>query len=403
MNSFFAPGRTELAGNHTDHQKGRVLASAVDKGIHAFVEPNFDNVARIRSAGFPDMDINLLDLDVHPEEFGSSTALVRGVASAMYDIGASFGGFDATLESELSAGSGLSSSAAFAVLMCRIFNGLYNNSELEPYAVARVAQQAENLHFGKPCGLMDQLACSLGKAVYIDFLTGEIIPVNADFSRMGLTLCLTDTGGSHAGLDTSYARIPADMRYIASFFGKELLGEVDPAEFYAKKWNTSDRPVRRAKHFFDENARVPKMRDALIAGNAAEYMRLMNESGRSSETLLTNIVTSATDDRKLETGLYLSSKLLDGIGAWRVHGGGFAGCVQALMPSEYFPKYKSEMEAAFGLGSCAEAGLRHEFLRLTFIDKARRCVAQFRFLGADSLCSLLYCDKNSVQGIREDP
>jgi len=349
MNSFFAPGRTELAGNHTDHQKGRVLASAVDKGIHAFVEPNFDNVARIRSAGFPDMDINLLDLDVHPEEFGSSAALVRGVASAMYDIGASFGGFDATLESELSAGSGLSSSAAFAVLMCRIFNGLYNNSELEPYAVARIAQQAENLHFGKPCGLMDQLACSLGKAVYIDFLTGEIIPVNADFSRMGLTLCLTDTGGSHAGLDTSYARIPADMRYIASFFGKELLGEVDPAEFYAKKWNTSDRPVRRAKHFFDENARV---RDALIAGNAAEYMRLMNESGRSSETLLTNIVTSATDDRKLETGLYLSSKLLDGIGAWRVHGGGFAGCVQALMPSEYFPKYKSEMEAAFGLGSC---------------------------------------------------
>lgn len=352
MNSFFAPGRTELAGNHTDHQKGRVLASAVDKGIHAFVEPNFDNVARIRSAGFPDMDINLLDLDVHPEEFGSSAALVRGVASAMYDIGASFGGFDATLESELSAGSGLSSSAAFAVLMCRIFNGLYNNSELEPYAVARVAQQAENLHFGKPCGLMDQLACSLGKAVYIDFLTGEIIPVNADFSRMGLTLCLTDTGGSHAGLDTSYARIPADMRYIASFFGKELLGEVDPAEFYEKKWNISDRPVRRAKHFFDENTRVPKMRDALIAGNAAEYMRLMNESGRSSETLLTNIVTSATDDRKLETGLYLSSKLLDGIGAWRVHGGGFAGCVQALMPSEYFPKYKSEMEAAFGLGSC---------------------------------------------------
>ena len=352
MNSFFAPGRTELAGNHTDHQKGRVLASAVDKGIHAAVEPNFDNVARIRSAGFPDMNINLLDLDVHPEEFGSSEALVRGVAAAMYDIGASFGGFDATLESELSAGSGLSSSAAFAVLMCRIFNGLYNNSELEPQAIARIARQAENLHFGKPCGLMDQLACALGKAVYIDFLTGEITPVNADFSRMGLTLCLTDTGGSHAGLDTSYARIPADMRYIASFFGKELLGEVDPAEFYAKKWNTADRPVRRAKHFFDENARVPKMRDALTAGNAREYMRLMNESGRSSEELLNNIVTSATDDRKLETGLYLSRKLLEGIGAWRVHGGGFAGCVQALMPDEYFAEYKTAMENVFGAGSC---------------------------------------------------
>lgn len=286
MNSFFAPGRTELAGNHTDHQKGRVLASAVDKGIHAFVEPNFDNVARIRSAGFPDMDINLLDLDVHPEEFGSSAALVRGVASAMYDIGASFGGFDATLESELSAGSGLSSSAAFAVLMCRIFNGLYNNSELEPYAVARVAQQAENLHFGKPCGLMDQLACSLGKAVYIDFLTGEIIPVNADFSRMGLTLCLTDTGGSHAGLDTSYARIPADMRYIASFFGKELLGEVDPAEFYAKKWNISDRPVRRAKHFSMKRSRSQNARRAhrrQCGGVHAPYERVRPLIGNAAD------------------------------------------------------------------------------------------------------------------------
>ena len=357
MKSYFAPGRTELAGNHTDHQKGRVLASAVDKGIHAFAEPNFDNIVRIRSLGFPDMEINLLDLDVHPEEFGSSAALVRGAAAAMYDVGARFGGFDATLESELPAGSGLSSSAAFSVLMCRIFNDMYNNGELEPMGIARMAQQAENLHFGKPCGMMDQLACALGKAVYIDFLTGEVSPINADFSRMGLTLCLTDTGGSHAGLDTSYARIPADMRLIASFFGKELLGEVDPAEFYAKDWDISDRPVRRAKHFFEENARVPKMRDALERGDAAEYMRLMNESGRSSETLLTNIVTSVSNDRKLESGLILSRKLLEGVGAWRVHGGGFAGCVQALMPTEYFPKYKAEMEAHFGAGSCRELKL----------------------------------------------
>ena len=357
MKSYFAPGRTELAGNHTDHQKGRVLASAVDKGIHAFAEPNFDNIVRIRSLGFPDMEINLLDLDVHPEEFGSSAALVRGAAAAMYDVGARFGGFDATLESELPAGSGLSSSAAFSVLMCRIFNDMYNNGELEPMGIARMAQQAENLHFGKPCGMMDQLACALGKAVYIDFLTGEVSPINADFSRMGLTLCLTDTGGSHAGLDTSYARIPADMRLIASFFGKELLGEVDPAEFYAKDWDISDRPVRRAKHFFEENARVPKMRDALERGDAAEYMRLMNESGRSSETLLTNIVTSVSNDRKLESGLILSRKLLEGVGAWRVHGGGFAGCVQALMPTEYFPKYKAEMEGHFGAGSCRELKL----------------------------------------------
>lgn len=357
MEKFFAPGRTELAGNHTDHQKGRVLASAVDKGIHAEVEPNFDNIVRIHSEGFEDMEINLFDLDVHPEEFGSSKALVRGVAAAMFDLDARFGGFDAVIRSDLNSGSGLSSSAAFAVLVARIFNGLYNNNELEPKAIAQLAQQAENLHFGKPCGLMDQLACALGKAVYIDFLTGDIQPVNADFGRMGLTLCLTDTGGSHAGLDTSYARIPADMRYIASFFGKELLGQVSPEDFFSKKWDTNDRPVRRAKHFFDENARVPKMRDALIEGNAAEYMRLMNESGRSSEKLLNNIVTSVTDDRKLENGLILSEKLLDGVGAWRVHGGGFAGCVQALMPTEHFAHYKTEMERSFGEGSCRELKL----------------------------------------------
>ena len=148
MEKFFAPGRTELAGNHTDHQKGRVLASAVDKGIHAEVEPNFDNIVRIRSEGFEDMEINLFDLDVHPEEFGSSTALVRGVASAMFDLDARFGGFNAVLRSDLSSGSGLSSSAAFAVLVARIFNGLYNNNELEPKAIAQLAQQAENLHFG---------------------------------------------------------------------------------------------------------------------------------------------------------------------------------------------------------------------------------------------------------------
>ena len=190
--------------------------------------------------------------------------------------------------------------------------------------------------------------------MYIDFLSGEITPVNADFSRMGLTLCLTDTGGSHAGLDTSYARIPADMRYIASIFGKSELGEVAPEKFRAMNWDIADRPVRRAKHFFDENERVPKMRDALISGNAGEYMRLMNESGRSSEKLLNNIVTSSVDDHKLEHGLERSAVLLDGIGAWRVHGGGFAGCVQALMPKEYFEKYKFEMEKVFGAGSCFE-------------------------------------------------
>ena len=354
---FFSPGRTELAGNHTDHQKGRVLASAVNKGIHAECEPTYNSVVRIKSAGFPDISVNLLDLDVRTEEFGTSSALVRGVAAAFYDLGASVRGFNAVLTSDLHSGSGLSSSAAFSVLIARIFNTFYNNDQLEPVAIARIAQQAENLHFGKPCGMMDQLACALGKPVYVDFMTNEIIPVSADFSRMGLSLCLTDTGGSHAGLDTSYARIPADMRLIASFFGKELLGQVKPEDFRSKKWDTADRPVRRARHFFDENERVPLMRDALTAGNAAEYIRLMNESGRSSEKYLNNIVTSSTDDHKLEQGLILSEKLLSGKGAWRVHGGGFAGCVQALMPADYFEHYKTEMEKLFGKDSCTEIKL----------------------------------------------
>ena len=236
--------------------------------------------------------------------------------------------------------------------MGKILNAYYNDGKLEPIVIARLAQQAENQHFGKPCGLMDQLASSLGSCVYVDFATDEILPIKTRFDEMGLTLCLTNTGGSHAGLETSYAMIPSDMTYIAGLFDKGVLSEVDPAEFRSREWDVSYRPVRRAKHFFDENDRVPKMRDALLRKDAETYMKLMNESGRSSEQYLNNIVTSATGDTKLEEGLELSAKLLEGKGAWRVHGGGFAGCVQALMPNEYFEEYKKGMEARFGGGSC---------------------------------------------------
>ena len=351
---FFTPGRTELAGNHTDHQKGRVLAAAVDVGLYAECAPNWEKKIRIRSEGFPDIEVGLYNLDVHPEDFGSSRALVRGVAAAFYDLCVDIGGFDAQITGTLKSGSGLSSSAAFTVMVGKVLNQYYNGGRLEPIVIARAAQAAENLHFGKPCGLMDQLTCALGGCVYTDFYTSEIQPVKADFDAMGLTLCLTDTGGSHAGLDTSYALIPADMRYIAGLFDKGVLAEVDPAEFRATSWDVSDRPVRRAKHFFDENERVPKMRDALLNRDGETYMRLMNESGRSSEKYLNNIITSATGDTKLSQGLELSEKLLMGKGAWRVHGGGFAGCVQALMPKEYFPEYKAGMDKKFGPGKCRE-------------------------------------------------
>ena len=355
--NIFTPGRTELAGNHTDHQMGRILASGVDLGLYAVCEPNDESIIRIHSEGYEPMEIKLSQMEVNPSEFGSSRALVRGVAAAFDELGLKIGGFNAKVRSTLSAGSGLSSSAAYAVMIGRILDRLYNGGVVDPVVIARVAQKAENRFFGKPCGLMDQLACSLGHTVYVDFKTNEIETIQADFGAMGLQLCLTDTGGSHAGLDTSYARIPADMVYVANLFDKGVLGDVDPQEFYARGYSAADRPIRRAMHFFAENERVPKMRDALKAQNGEAYMRLMNESGRSSEELLNNIVTSATGDTKLEEGLQLSAKLLQGKGAWRVHGGGFAGCVQALMPTDYFPVYQEEMERVFGADSCRKVML----------------------------------------------
>ena len=355
--TIFTPGRTELAGNHTDHQNGRVLASAVDVGLTAAVEKTDGKNVHIQSEGFPAFDVALDELEVLPTEFGTSKSLVRGMLADFRALGLKIGPFSAHITSTLPSGSGLSSSAAFSVMIGRILNELYNAKAADPIVIARSAQKSENDYFGKPCGLMDQLACSLGHAVYVDFKTMEIDPILADFGAMGLTLCLTNTGGSHAGLDSSYARIRSDMVYVANLFDKGVLSDVDPAEFRAKGWSASDRPVRRAMHFFDENERVPLMRDALRKGDGNMYMRLMNESGRSSENLLNNIVTSASGDRKLAEGLEKSAELLEGKGAWRVHGGGFAGCVQALMPADYFPVYKEEMEKRFGKDSCRELKL----------------------------------------------
>ena len=260
---LFAPGRMELAGNHTDHQNGRVLAGALDCGIYAQFEANETNLIRIRSTGFKPIEVRIDRSGVRTTEFGTSGALVRGMVCGFRDLGLNVGGFDAVMKSNLPVGGGLSSSAAFSVLVGRILNELFNDSQAQPIVIARTAQEAENKYFGKPCGLQAQLTIALGKTVYIDFKTGEIEPVKADFASMGLTMCLTETGGSHAGLDTSYARIPGDMVYIANLFDKGVLGDVDPEEFRSKGWDPSSRPVRRAMHFFDENERVPKMRDAL--------------------------------------------------------------------------------------------------------------------------------------------
>lgn len=352
MLKIFAPGRTELAGNHTDHQKGRILASAVSYGLTAECESNNENLIRVKSRGFEPIEISLNQLKPNPSEYGKSIGLLRGVVASAKDLGIDVSGFNASITSTLPAGSGLSSSAAYSVLIGKIISEMFNKGEIKPIVIAKMAQSAENVYFGKPCGLMDQMASAYGHCIYVDFKTMEVQPITATFEEMGLTLTLTDTGGSHAGLDSSYARLPADMVRIANMFDKGVLGDVDPADFWAKGWSKEDRPVRRAMHFFGENERVPKMRDALIARDGETYMKLMNESGRSSEELLNNIVTSATGDTKLAEGLTLSRTLLEGIGAWRVHGGGFAGCVQALMPTGYYLEYKKGMEKEFGEGSC---------------------------------------------------
>ena len=355
--TIFTPGRTELSGNHTDHQQGRILASAVDLGLTAVVEKGSGTRVAIESDGFKPFYAETDLLDIIPGDYGTSRALMRGLLAYFRENGFEIGPFSAKVTSTLPSGSGLSSSAAFSVMVGRILNELYNGGKADPVFIAKAAQYAENEYFGKPCGLMDQLACSLGHAVYVDFRTMEIDPIIADFGSMGLTLCLANTGGTHAGLDDAYASIRIEMDGIAARFGKKVLRDVDPDDFFAKGWSTDERPVRRAKHFFEENERVPRMRDALRAGNGEEYMRLMNASGRSSENQLNNIVAEGAGDTKLAEGLELSAKLLEGKGAWRVHGGGFAGCVQALMPPDLFPFYKQEMEKAFGPGTCRELKL----------------------------------------------
>ncbi|MBQ6928332.1 MAG: galactokinase [Oscillospiraceae bacterium] len=357
LKTLFTPGRTELAGNHTDHQNGRVLAAAIDRGISADFEANYGKTVHLTAPEKEPIDVRIDHLSPRTAEFGSSKALVRGMLAAFHELGLNIGGFNAVIRSTLPPGAGLSSSAAFSVLLGKILSELFNDGAVQPIVIARAAQSAENHFFGKPCGLMSQLTCALGKTIYVDLATNDIEPVQADFEGMGLTLCLTDTGGSHAELATSYARIPADMVYIANLFDKGVLGDVDPAAFRSRGWDPANRPVRRAMHFFDENERVLLMRDALKNRDGEAYMRLMNESGRSSEVLLNNIVTSATGDLKLQEGLELSRKLLEGRGAWRVHGGGFAGCVQALMPTELFEGYKEEMEKYFGKGKCMKIKL----------------------------------------------
>ncbi len=360
---FSAPGRTEIGGNHTDHQLGRVLAGAVSLETVAAVAVNGENVIRVLSEGYPLCEIALDDLAIRPEEFGTTAALIRGVAAG---TGLSRG-FDAYICSTVLPGSGLSSSAAFEVLLGTIASQL-SGAGLNAVEIAQLGQKVENEYFGKPCGLMDQMASSVGGIITIDFADPAkpvIEHLELDLAALGYALCIIDSGADHADLTDEYAAIPREMKAVAAVFGKSVLREVDEDAFFARlgevRAAAGDRAALRAMHFFADNRRVAEQVAALRSGDFDAFLRLVNESGRSSWLYLQNVVpTGATVHQELAAALALAAKLLNGRGACRVHGGGFAGTIQAFVPLDLLESFRAGMEAALGEGSCHVLSIRPE-------------------------------------------
>ena len=363
---FSAPGRTELSGNHTDHQRGRVLAGAVNLDMQAAVRTNGTDTIRILSKGYPMTVVQLSQLTPVAEEVNTTPALVRGVAARFTQLGCKVEGFDAYMESTVLPGSGLSSSAAFEVLMGTIINHLFFDGKMSQPEIAMVGQYAENVFFGKPCGLMDQMASAVGGMVTIDFQDKEnpvIRPVDFDFAACGHALCIIDTRASHADLTDEYAAITRELKEICAYFGKDVLREVDEAAFYAAiptlRQQCGDRAVMRAIHFYEENARVPQQVAALEKGDFDTYLKLMCESGFSSYTALQNVVPAGyTRQQDVALSLALCKRYLQGRGGYRVHGGGFAGTVQAFVPFDLLDSFRSGIDAVLGEGACHVLSIR---------------------------------------------
>ncbi len=362
-----APGRTELCGNHTDHQHGRVLAAAVSLDLIAAARPNGTDVMRLFSEGYGESSATLSGLAPVPEEGGTTAALLRGVAAALLRAGYQACGFDAFVLSDVPQGSGLSSSAALEVLLGTVHNALCNAGTIPAMALARAGQAAENEYFGKPCGLMDQAASALGGAHLIDFADPErpeVRRVPCDFSTHGYNLFIVNAGGSHADLTQEYTAIPAEMRAVAQCFGKEVLREVDPAAFHAQlpalRGRLHDRALLRAMHFFAENERVLQMAEALTAGDMPACCARMRESGASSMALLQNIYPlSSASERSVSLALALAQGCLAACGgAWRVHGGGFAGTIQALVPDAQAELFCAALGSVFGQEHCFRLAVR---------------------------------------------
>ena len=357
---FSAPGRTEISGNHTDHQHGCVLAAAVDLKTTARITLNHDGIIRVQSEGYPLVEVDVNDLTIHPEEMNTTAALIRGVAAAFAQRGAVLQGFDAQVSSTVLPGSGLSSSAAFEVLIGSILNTLFFQNKLNAVEIAKIGQYAENVYFGKPCGLMDQTASSVGGMVFIDFadpMNPRVEKLNFDFAATGYALCIIDTGADHADLTDEYAAITQELHAVCRFFGKETLRDVPEDEFWrqlpALRDAVGDRPILRAIHVYNENRRVIAQKQALLAGDFDIFLQGVRESGKSSWCLLQNVIPAGrTKRQEVALALALAEELLDGQGACRVHGGGFAGTIQAFVPTERLDAFKSGIEDALGAGMC---------------------------------------------------
>ncbi len=357
---YSAPGRSEVGGNHTDHQHGKALAASVNLDAIAVAGKTQENVIKLLSDGYPMIIVELKDLEARKEEKGTSVGLIRGMAYGLKKNGHQVGGFCAYVTSNVLNGAGLSSSAAFEVLVGTILSGLYNDMKISPVEIAKVAQYAENVYFGKPCGLLDQMASSVGGLIHIDFAVPHnpaVKKVDVDFGSYHHSLCITDTKGSHADLTDDYALIPQEMKKVAQFFQKEFLREVDPEEFYRNipkiRKICGDRPVLRALHFFEENKRVERETAALQEGNFQEFLKNVKESGNSSFKYLQNIYTNKdVQNQNISIGLAISDSILSDQGANRVHGGGFAGTIQAFVPDDFVEKYRKTMDGVYGVGSC---------------------------------------------------
>ncbi len=357
---FSGPGRTEIGGNHTDHQHGHVLCASVDLDLLACAAPNGTSCIRIHSEGYPALEVDLNDLAVKPEEANTSASLVRGVAAKIASLGYAIQGFDAYAVSNVLSGSGLSSSAAYEILIGNILNSFFCNGALDSIELAKIGQYAENIYFGKPCGLMDQMGASVGGAIAIDFAdpsTPVVEKADYDFSKSGHALCIVDTGSCHADLTGDYADITFEMCAVAAHFGRTVLREVPEAEFRATipalRKTCGDRAVLRALHFYDDDRRAVQEAKALKSGDFEAFLSLVNASGISSSLHLQNTwAIAAPREQAIPLTLAIGRELLGGTGAIRIHGGGFAGTIQAFVPNEKLEAFKTGIEGLLGAGMC---------------------------------------------------